>query len=221
MRSLRRYSSIVGSISFVPMETRAPPAPGVVTSMIAPCKKDSGKYEVTVWILGMGIAGRAQWLCTMFWGPRFLFRMSLQTLNDIVLALCARPRARVMLQRKVLGWVPISSSELYRNVVGMARALSSWGIGKGDRVAILSENRPEWTITDFAVLSLGAVTVPIYSTQTSEQTAFVPNDSGARLIAVSTQSQLEKVLAIQQQTPVERILVMDPIETVHAVQMPE
>lgn len=122
-----------------------------------------------------------------------------------------------MLQREVLGWVPISSRELYRNVVGIARALESWGIRKGDRIAILSENRPEWTIMDFAALALGAVTVPIYSTQTSEQTAFVLNDSGARVVAVSTKSQLEKVLTVQQRTPVERILVMDSVETAHAV----
>src|SRR6266436_5235782 len=81
-----------------------------------------------------------------------LFRMSLQTLNDILLTICERPRERVMMQRKVLGWVPISSSELYRNVVGLSRALESWGIRKGDRVAILSENRPEWTMMDFAIL---------------------------------------------------------------------
>ena len=97
-----------------------------------------------------------------------------------------------MLQRKVLGWVSISSSELYRNVVGLSRALESWGIRKGDRVAILAENRPEWTMTDFAILSLGAVSVPIYATQTAEQTAFILNDSGVRVIAVSTQAQLEK-----------------------------
>ncbi len=145
--------------------------------------------------------------------------MSLQTLNDILLAVCGRPRDRVMLQRKVLGWVPISSSELYRNVVGLARVLESWGIRKGDRVAILGENRPEWTTTDFAILSLGAVTVPIYSTQTAEQTAFILNDSGTRVIAVSTQTQLEKVLAVRQQTPVERILVMDAVDTAHALQM--
>ena len=145
--------------------------------------------------------------------------MSLQTLNDILLAVCAHPRDRVMMQRKVLGWLPISSSELYRNVVGLARALESWGICKGDRVAILSENRPEWTMADFAILSLGAVTVPIYSTQTAEQTAFILNDSGARVIAVSTQSQLEKISAVRQQTPVEQILVMDAVETAHALQM--
>src|SRR5579859_5548697 len=143
--------------------------------------------------------------------------MSLQTLNDILLAVSASRRPRVMLQKGALGWAPISSAEVYRSVVGVARALESWGIGKGDRIAILSENRPEWTITDFAALSLGAVTVPIYSTQTADQTAFVLNDSGTRVIAVSSKSQLEKVLNIQSHTKVERIIVMDAVETAHAV----
>jgi long-chain acyl-CoA synthetase len=143
--------------------------------------------------------------------------MSLRTLNDILLTVCGSRRDRVMLQRESLGWVPISSAELYRNVAGLAGAFESWGIGKGDRVAILSENRPEWTITDFATLSLGAVTVPIYPTQTAEQTAFLLNDSGARVVAVSSRSQLEKVLTIQPRTPLERVVVMDAVETAHAV----
>src|SRR5437660_5535393 len=154
----------------------------------------------------------------MIAGPRS-DRMSLQTLNDILFAVCSNRRDRVMLQRGAQGWSPISSTEIYRGVVGITRTLESWGVRKGDRVAILSENRPEWTITDFAVLALGAVTVPIYATQTAEQTAFILNNSGARIVAVSTKNQLEKVLAIQQQTPVERILVMDPVETAHAIQM--
>ena len=145
--------------------------------------------------------------------------MSLQTLNDILLAVCTSGRNRVMLQKQALGWVPISSTELYRDVVGMARALELWGIGKGDRVAILSENRPEWTIADFAALALGAVTVPVYSTQTAEQTAYILNDSGARVIVLSTHSQLEKVLAVQDQTPVRQIVVMDAVETAHAAHM--
>jgi len=143
--------------------------------------------------------------------------MPIQTLNDILLAICESGRDRVMLQREALGWIPISSSELYRNVVGVSRALESWGIRKGDRVAILSENRPEWTTTDFAALALGAVTVPIYSTQTAEQTAFLLNDSGARIVVVSTNNQLEKILTIQSHTPAERIIVMDRVETAHAV----
>src|SRR6266853_5253671 len=156
----------------------------------------------------------------MIAGPRS-DRMSLQTLNDILFAVCSTRRDRVMLQRGATGWAPISSTEIYRGVVGIARALESWGVRKGDRVAILSENRPEWTITDFAALALGAVTVLIYSTQTADQTAFVLNDSGTRVIAVSTKSQLEKVLTIQRHTPVERIMVMDAVETAHAVHMQE
>jgi long-chain acyl-CoA synthetase len=145
--------------------------------------------------------------------------MSLQTLNDILIAVYKSRRARVMLQKLALGWTPISSAEIYRSVVGISRALESWGIGKGDRVAILSENRPEWTITDFAALALGAVTVPIYSTQTADQTSYILNDSGARVIALSTKSQLEKVLTIRPHTPVERIMVMDAVETARAVHM--
>jgi long-chain acyl-CoA synthetase len=145
--------------------------------------------------------------------------MSLQTLNDILLAVYKGRRDRVMLQKSALGWVPISSTEIYRNVVGVARTLESWGIGQGDRVAILSENRPEWTIADFAALALGAVTVPIYSTQTAEQTAYILNDSGARVIAVSTKSQLEKVLSVQSRTSLERVMVMDTVETALAVHM--
>jgi len=145
--------------------------------------------------------------------------MSLRTLNDIFSVVCQRHRDRVMMQREVLGWVSISSGELYRNVVGVARTLKSWGVGRGDRVAILSENRREWTFTDFATLSIGAVTVPIYSTQTAEQTAFILNDSGAKVIAVSTRAQLEKVQTIQRHTPVEHLLVMDAVETAHAVHM--
>jgi long-chain acyl-CoA synthetase len=137
--------------------------------------------------------------------------MSLRTLNDILLAVRNNGRDRVMLQKHDQVWIPVSSAEIYSSVVCVARALASWGVRKGDRVAILSENRPEWTITDFAVLALGAVTVPVYATQTADQTAFLLNDSGARVIAVSTKKQLEKILTIQQQTEIERIIVMDPI----------
>jgi long-chain acyl-CoA synthetase len=145
--------------------------------------------------------------------------MSLRTLNDILLAVCGSGRDCVMMQRETLGWIPISSAELYRDVAGVAHELDQWGLGKGDRVAILSENRPEWTIADFAVLSLGAVTVPIYATQTAEQVSFILNDSGARLIFLSTAEQLEKVLTVRGHTPLERIVVMDAVETAHAVHM--
>jgi long-chain acyl-CoA synthetase len=145
--------------------------------------------------------------------------MTLNTLNDIFLSVAQSGRSHVMLHRQALGWVPISSQEFYRDVVGFARVLATWGISKGDRVAILSENRPEWAVADFASLLLGAVVVPIYSTLTDVQTAFILRDSGARVVVVSTEKQLQKVLATRDQTPLERVVVMDAVETAHAVHM--
>ena len=140
-------------------------------------------------------------------------RKGLSTLNDIFFTVVDRDEPRLVLYRKNDSWSAVSSGDFYRNVISVAGALTNWGIRKGDRVAILSENRPEWAMADFATLFLGAVTVPIYSTLTAEQTAYVLGDSGARVIFVSTKPQLDKVLAIRDQVPVERIGVMDDIET--------
>ncbi len=145
--------------------------------------------------------------------------MSLQTLNEIFFAVVERNDRVVVMHRRAIQWISISSSEFYQSVVGVARALQEWGIRKGDRVAILSENRPEWTIADFACLLLGAVVVPVYTTLTGEQTAYILQDSGARIVFVSSEKQLLKVRNIQNQTVLERIVVMDAAETAHAVQM--
>jgi long-chain acyl-CoA synthetase len=145
--------------------------------------------------------------------------MGLETVNDIFFAIADRHHSRVMMSRQPIQWIPISSVELYRNVVGVSRALESWGIAKGDRIAILSENRPEWSTADFASLLLGAATVPIYSTLTDVQTAYLLRDSGARVVFVSTEKQLDKILAIRDQTQLEKIVVMDGVETAHAFHM--
>lgn len=141
------------------------------------------------------------------------------TLNDIFFAIVESGQKRLMLVREESQWTPISAQEFYRNVAGMARALRRWGLNKGDRLAILSENRPEWTIADFASLLLGVVVVPIYSTLTAEQTAYILTDSGAKVIVTSTPQQLEKILSIKDQTAVERVVVMDPVNTAHAEPM--
>jgi len=138
--------------------------------------------------------------------------MPLATLNDIFFAATERNLDRAMLHRVAGKWLPISSSDLRRNVAGTVGALQDGGIRKGDRVAILSENRPEWSTADFAVLLLGAVTVPIYSTLTAEQTAYTLRDSGASVVFVSTEPQLRKVQTILSQTQVKRIVVMDHVQ---------
>lgn len=145
--------------------------------------------------------------------------MEPRTLNDVFFAIIDRNCARVMLTREATKWLPIGSRDLYRKVAGVARTFLRWGIAKGDRIAILSENRPEWAITDFASLLAGAVVVPIYSTLTADQTSFILHDSGARVAVVSTEQQLSKLLSIKSQTRVERVIVMDSSETNRAVAM--
>jgi long-chain acyl-CoA synthetase len=149
--------------------------------------------------------------------------MSLETLSDIFFAVVERNHPRIMMRRQADKWPGISAREFYADVAGVAHRLQDWGIRHGDRVAILSENRPEWTIADFASLLLGAVTVPIYSTLTAEQTAFLLRDSGARVVFVSSNNQLQKVLTILPQTPVEKVVVMDAVanesDATHAVPM--
>ncbi|MGD0760974.1 MAG: AMP-binding protein, partial [Candidatus Sulfotelmatobacter sp.] len=135
--------------------------------------------------------------------------MSLATLNDIFFAAVERNLERAMLYRDGGEWLPVSSQEFGRSTIRTARALQGWGIRKGDRVAILSENRPEWPVADMATLLLGAVTVPLYTTLTAEQTAFALNDSGCRAIFVSSEIHLRKVLSIVSQTKIEKVVVMD------------
>jgi long-chain acyl-CoA synthetase len=142
--------------------------------------------------------------------------MSITTLNDIFFAAVERDLDRMMLYRDLYhdagNWLPITSREFGRSVARTARALHAWGVQPGDRIAILSENRPEWPIADIAGLLLGAVTVPLYTTLTAEQTAFALNDSGCRAIFLSSAQQLHKILSIAPQTKLEKIVVMDPVE---------
>ena len=149
-----------------------------------------------------------------------------RTINDIFFSIVERNLDQVMLYKQTVKWIPISSRELYRDVVGTARSLAKWGIAKGDRVAILSENRPEWQVADFATMLLGAVDVPIYPTLTEEQTAALLKDSGARVIFVSTVEHLKKVLAIKSQTALEKVVVMDYVGIpegipMHRMMMPD
>jgi long-chain acyl-CoA synthetase len=138
--------------------------------------------------------------------------MGLATLNDIFFTAVERKLERAMLYREGGAWRPVSSREFGRSTIRTARALQEWGIGKGDRVAILSENRPEWPVADMATLLLGAVTVPLYTTLTAEQTAFLLNDAGCRVIFVSSEIHLSKILSVVSQTKIEKVVVMDRVE---------
>jgi long-chain acyl-CoA synthetase len=147
--------------------------------------------------------------------------VSLQTLNDIFFAIASRDQPEFMVRSTAAGWEPISSQQFVANVNGVAGMLRSWGISRGDRVAILSENRHEWVVADFACLLLGAVVVPVYTTLTAEQTTYLLRDSGARAIFLSSEKQLEKVFSLREATMLEKIILMDEIADERAVPMAE
>jgi long-chain acyl-CoA synthetase len=94
---------------------------------------------------------------------------------------------------------PISSSELADRVRQVALGLQEIGVKRGERVAILSENRPEWAIADYAVLTAGLTDVPIYPTLPAEQIPYIMNDSGAVAVFTSTTEQAAKVAQIRSQ----------------------
>jgi long-chain acyl-CoA synthetase len=133
-----------------------------------------------------------------------------QTVNDIFFKVVDSASPRVMMFEKDSEWRSISSADLYKRVAGVARKLRSWGIKTGDRVAILSENRPEWAIADYAILMVGAASVPIYATLTSEQCSYLLRHSGARAVFVSSEEQLQKIHAVRAETNIEHVLMMDP-----------
>ncbi len=136
--------------------------------------------------------------------------LGLVTANDVFFRLVEFDCAEALLQQDAAGfWHPISARDVYARVKSLTDVLRGWGIAKGDRIAILSENRWEWAVMDFAVLAIGAVDVPIYPTQTAEQTAVLLADSGSRIAFVSTREQYEKVASVRGQTRLERVVLMD------------
>jgi len=105
----------------------------------------------------------------------------------------------------------ISWSEFEGKVKDLAFGLIALGLKPGEKVALLSENRPEWAFSDLAVLSSGCVDVPIYPTDVPVQMAHIISDSDSVMAIVSTAGQLEKVLSIRDKVPsLKKIIVMDP-----------
>ena len=105
-------------------------------------------------------------------------------------------------------WQSISHAELLDRVRRTALGLEALGLEAGQRVAILSENRPEWAQADWAALCAGITDVPVYDTLPSNQVEYILNDAEIRLIFVSNRQQLDKVLAVWDEVPSLRKAVM-------------
>lgn len=109
-------------------------------------------------------------------------------------------------------WQATSWRQAARTVLSLAGGLKALGLAAGDRVCIVSENRPEWAIADFAIMAAGGITVPAYTTNTIADHLHILNDSGARFVIVSTRALAEKVLAAACQAAHAPILIcMEPL----------
>lgn len=107
-------------------------------------------------------------------------------------------------------WHKLSGSEAIERIKRIALGLHSLGINEGDRVAIISENRPEWSLTDLAILSLRAVNVPIYTTQAVEQIRYILEDSGAKMLFVSGKKLFRHAFeAIRSTETIEKLVFFD------------
>jgi len=127
---------------------------------------------------------------------------AIQTLSDLFYRSVDGFRKPEHLRFKREGaWRTTSSEEFRAAVDEVALGLVALGIGKGDHIAILSENRPEWAFADFGALVLGAATVPIYPSLTAAQVRYVLLDSGAKAIFVSTAAQAAKLAEVKRELP--------------------
>ena len=107
----------------------------------------------------------------------------------------------------------ITYTEFGNSVDAFSKGLNALGVEKEDRIAILSENRPEWAISDFGILKAGGINVPMFSTLTPAQVGYILNDSGAKIICVSTKNQLDKVIDIRDGVEtLEQIILYDSSE---------
>ena len=120
------------------------------------------------------------------------------------------PARTAMRYREGGSWRSISYGELDDRIRTAAKALLEMGIRAGDKVGIFSPNRPEWAIADFAILSIGAVSVAIYATDTARDAEYLARDADLRLIFVGSQTQYDKVKTFSAaQEQLEKIVVFD------------
>src|SRR5579875_2342168 len=136
--------------------------------------------------------------------------LELSTLNDVFARVAARGDETVAQFKEAGEWKPVTAKQMCGRVRAVAEQLQSWGIQRGDRVALVGENRWEWPVVDFAVLAIGAADVPLYQTLTPEQMAFILNNSGAKAIFMSSRDQFDKLLKVADQIKtIEHVVVWD------------
>jgi len=134
------------------------------------------------------------------------------TLSQLLLnSVKSYPKDGFLLVKKQGAYAPISTSAFGDAVKFLSLGLRALGLSKGDKLIILSENRPEWTITDFACLCNGGITVPVYTTLVPEQVKYIINDSDAKIVVYSNPDQWKKLEEIKAQLPqVKHFITFEP-----------
>jgi long-chain acyl-CoA synthetase len=126
----------------------------------------------------------------------------------------ANPRAQMY--RKTRGsqsavWESIPASETLRRVAGLSKALAELGIKAGDRVGVFAPNCPEWAIADFAILGLGAASVPVYFHESDDRLIYILKDSGVRVVITSGEGQARKIEECREHLPeLEQVIAAAP-----------
>ncbi len=111
-------------------------------------------------------------------------------------------------QNEVGDWVEETYEVLYQKIQQLSNALIQLGVKENEKVAVFSQNCPEWTITDLAIINIGAVTVPIYATSTADQAEYIINETETRFLFVGAIEQYEKALQLIETSPsVQKIIV--------------
>ena len=145
----------------------------------------------------------------------------IETIAQLFYAAAERNLPDALAARRNGVYVPLSHAEVVAQVERLALAMAARGLQAGDRVAIMSENRPEWAIADFACAIQGLPDVTIYATLNAPQAAFILRDSQSRWVLCSDRTQLDKVLAHWDELPsLEVAVLMDgdlPEGTGHAL----
>jgi long-chain acyl-CoA synthetase len=135
--------------------------------------------------------------------------LDFSTINELFQRMSHRGPTTVVWWKSGSEWKPITSQQVYGRVRATVEMLQSWGIRRGDRVALVCENRWEWPVVDFAVLAMGAVDVPLYQTLTPEQMGYILRDSGASAVVLSSKQQYAKFQAAGEIPALSHVAVLD------------
>lgn len=147
-----------------------------------------------------------------------------RTINELFARAVSRRAANVVISyKRDRVWREITGQELDERVRNVTLGLHTLGVRRGDRVAMLAESCPEWSITDYGIIGRGAITVPIYPTQALDQVAFILRNSGSRILFVSSPKLLRRIQSVldglKQKNPIQVILFETSDDTKHVMSL--